>query len=151
MVRGRHPSNCIRSLSLKPLIWGLWKYETSCSLPLSMGDDNKAEDEAIPLKTHWFITGKDGGGGGVLSSCSAQRPTVQPCCAHSSLGRECEAAQFCKKRQIVQKQSHPAACTAQTSSVLSDIHRLPQAMEALVHWQGSCTVGTVSCLQSRDV
>jgi hypothetical protein len=48
------------------------------------------------------------GGRGALSSSSAQCPTVQPCHAHSSLGKGvCEAVQFCKKRTMVQKQSHP--------------------------------------------
>lgn len=33
-------------MSLKSLIWGLWKSDTSCSLPLSTGD-HKTEDETI--------------------------------------------------------------------------------------------------------
>lgn len=104
VVRSRHPSNCIRSLSLKPLIWGLWKYDTSCSL-LSMGG-NKAEDGAISLETHWFITGKDEGGfsAPVLPSV----PLSSQATPHSSLGKGvCEAVQFCKKRITVQKHSHP--------------------------------------------
>lgn len=62
--------------------------------------------------------------------------------------RQCNPAR-CERSTALSNRAR-AACPAQTSSALSAIRGLPRAMEAVVRWQRSCTVGTLTLLQSRD-
>lgn len=113
----------------------------------------KLKMRPFPLETQRFIVGREDGWCGVSQSQVFQVPplssqTLLTLAWGRGCMRQCNPARW--ERSTALSNRARTACPAQTSSALSAIRGLPRAMEAVVRWQRSCTVGILTLLQSRD-